>query len=201
MSDIFNKAIEHLTSDKDAILPLPIRKQIWIELGGVIDPKIELNEGVKRRIRLSKACVEKVMWIWNQDVNDTKLTDFLSLIDSYADGNVTYKELEQQKNILWREMDEMSSVVQYEKASIIGLAAVYTANIALYDELLFQNSEESDLDEDLDSFTWDTSYLVSLVYPVTSNDKDQYYTSKKKYWMWYIQYAKDLFLENIDEID
>ncbi|MGN6715641.1 Imm5 family immunity protein [Anaerocolumna jejuensis] len=74
---------------------------------------------------------------------------------------------------------------QYEKTSLIGFAALYAANIALYDELLFQNSEDNDLDEDLDSFTWDTSYLVSLVYS-DSTEEGIRIEKQREYWSWYL---------------
>ena len=74
---------------------------------------------------------------------------------------------------------------------MIGLACVYAANIALWDDLLLQDTSESDMDEDLDSFSWDTSYMISLIY---SMDFEHEYNRAKReeFWMWYLSVAKNI---------
>lgn len=72
-----------------------------------------------------------------------------------------------------------------ERCEVIGMAASYAVGIALYDETILFETEENDLDEDLDSFTWDTSYLISLIY--SSDDRAQKDDIKcAEYWGWYL---------------
>ena len=55
---------------------------------------------------------------------------------------------------------------------------------------MIQYTSESDMDEDLDSFSWDTSYMISLIY---SMDFDHEYNRAKReeFWMWYLSVAKN----------
>lgn len=186
MNELFEKAYEEV--QQTASLILPARKKIWTQLGNIsYEPGIrKMTDGIRKRVTLAKACVKKVLPIWNAGTGcDSKLYDFLNQIDAYIDGLCSNEELQANMKILYSQFETDAYEPQYEKTSLIGFAALYAANIALYDELLFQNSEDNDLDEDLDSFTWDTSYLVSLVYS-DSTEEGTRIEKQREYWSWYL---------------
>ncbi|MBQ7776065.1 MAG: hypothetical protein IJ379_09090 [Lachnospiraceae bacterium] len=80
---------------------------------------------------------------------------------------------------------EVSYSAEDERCGVVGLAVCYVANIALYDEVLFEGTDSEDLDEELDSFTWDTSYLISLLY---SEEE------RAEYWNWYLKKVEELYV-------
>ena len=44
------------------------------------------------------------------------------------------------------------------------MACCYAARVALFDEILLYDTDDDDLDEELDAYSWDTAYLISLLF-------------------------------------
>ncbi|MDF2937911.1 MAG: hypothetical protein K0Q90_3284 [Paenibacillaceae bacterium] len=192
MNLIFEEAYEEI--QQTASLSLPTRKRIWLHLGEVShEPKLQaLSDGIRKRVKLAQACIHKAFPIWAEGTGgDSKLYALLNQIDAYIEGLCSNESLQATIKILYSQLETDAYDPRYEKTSLIGFAAIYMANIALYDELLFQNSEDTDLDNDLDSFTWDTSYLIGLVYS-DSTEEETRIERQREYWSWYVTEAQRL---------
>lgn len=186
---IIKSAFTQLENNANSDLILPIRKKLWLELGEIRkhNSKASITEGLCKRVKLAGLCVEKVLYLWENTLpNNKSIQNLLDYVDKYLNGRISFAELEKYKNMCSSEFEEIAYIAEFEKISLIGLATVYVADIALYDELLFENSDDDDNDDDLDSFTWDTSYLISLVYSDNENEDE---SIKKKYdfWSWYLK--------------
>ena len=173
---------------------LPIRKKIWLEYGPIKQngKNALLTEVILKRLSLAKICINKVFYLCEKEpVLRKNLKMLLKSIEEYIDGMIPAQKLESVKNEKYSIFEELAYTEGYEKLSLIGLACVYAANIALWDDLLLQDTSESDMDEDLDSFSWDTSYMISLIY---SMDFEHEYNRAKReeFWMWYLSVAKNI---------
>lgn len=187
-------ATNQLMNDENRELILPIRKKIWLEYGPIEQngKNALLTEGLLKRLSLAKICINKVFYLCEKEpVLRKNLKMLLKSIEEYIDGMIPAQKLESVKNEKYSIFEELAYTEGYEKLSLIGLACVYAANIALWDDLLLQDTSESDMDEDLDSFSWDTSYMISLIY---SMDFDHEYNRAKReeFWMWYLSVAKNI---------
>lgn len=183
-SEVINIARESLKNF--GILELPIRKKLWLELGQIEKTTIYAakTEGLKKRVSLAIKCINKVKDIWNN--KDIDLEKMLKSINDYLDDNISADELLMITNDYRQQVEEIAYGGE-ELYGVVGMACCYVGNIALYDEPIIYCTGDEDLDEDLDSFTWDTSYLVSLVFSTDESNK-----RITEYWKWY--------LENVEEM-
>lgn len=191
MNDIIEYAYKQLNNNAYGELILPIRKKIWKQFGSVDYDNIQkdVSDGIKRRVKLAELCIEKVIDLWDEATNNDKRPyELLNLINEYIEGNTCKEKLKNKMDLFENQLEVEAYEAKYEKVSLIGLAAVYAANIVLYDELLFFNTDENDLDEELDCFTWDTSYLISLVCS-DGTDENERKEKKKEFWKWYLREA------------
>lgn len=145
-----------------------------------------------KRLSLAKICINKVFYLCEKEpVLRKNLKMLLKSIEEYIDGMIPAQKLESVKNEKYSIFEELAYTEGYEKLSLIGLACVYAANIALWDDLLLQDTSESDMDEDLDSFSWDTSYMISLIYSMDF-DHESNRAKREEFWMWYLSVAKNI---------
>ena len=170
-------------------LSLPTRKKLWLALGEVKKNAdyAERTVGLQKRVKLATECVKRVLNIWDAGIGeDMSLVPLLSAVDKYLTGKISVEQLEQILNHYRQIVEEVSYSAEDERCGVVGLAACYVANIAQYDEVLFEVTDSEDLDEELDSFTWDTSYLISLLY---SEEE------RAEYWSWYLQRIEEAYVE------
>jgi hypothetical protein len=196
MNEVFEMANNEI--DKNGVLNLPIRKKIWKSFGSIVEVGMvkEITEGVRKRVVLAEACVKKMLYLWDEVTNyDSRPSELLKMVNDFMNGICSREVLEDKMKLFINQLEVEAYESKYEKVSLIGFATVYVANIALYDELLFTNSDDDDLDDDLDSFTWDTSYLISLVYS-DNMDEDMRKGHQKEFWEWYLNEAKKLEMNN-----
>lgn len=183
---VVNRARKAL--DNSGILELPIRKSLWLEFGEIEKTSLYAvkTEALKKRVRLATECINLVKDTWTNSGN-IDLENLLKSVDDYLEDKISAEELMKINN-RYRQSAEEIAYNGEEAYGIVGLACCYAANIALYDESIIYNTDDEDSDEDLDSFTWDTSYLISLIY---SEDE----SSKKEYWNWYLNEFEKIYLD------
>lgn len=191
-TNIYNYALAQLKKDKNGELILPIRKRIWLSFGEIkkSGDRVLITSGMVNRIHLAQTCVEKNMYLWNNEFGKkNELTELLDCINFYIDKKKTFGELESMRNICNASFWNLAYNPKYEIISLIGLAGIYVSNIALYDDLLLQETKEEELDDLLDPFSWDASYLSSLVY--AAKDNGELIKDKRiEFWKWYLEMAK-----------
>ncbi|MDE5780327.1 MAG: hypothetical protein K2I03_02450, partial [Lachnospiraceae bacterium] len=137
----------------------------------------------RKRVSLAMECINLVRDTWNNR-ESINLEILLKSVNDYLEDKISAEELMKINND-YRQVVEEIAYNGEEVYGVVGLACCYVANIALYDELIIYNTDDEDLDEELDSFTWDTSYLISLIY---SADENIVESNKKRteYWKWYL---------------
>lgn len=192
MSDIFMTAYDEVK--KTATLTLPLRKEIWKSFGSIKeDGQADyITKGITKRVILASLCVKKMLYLWDEVTNnDGRIREILKKVEEYISSKCSRNMLEDYRTNFFNLLEEEAYNPEYKKVSLIGFAAIYVANIALYDELLFDNTYDEDLDEELDSFTWDTSYLICLVY-CDNEDEIIRAAKQKEYWLWYLNEAEKL---------
>lgn len=182
---IINQAREAL--ENSGILELPVRKGLWLEFGEIEKTSFYATktDALKKRVSLAIKCINKVRDIWN-NVGSIDLEKLLECINDYLADKISAEELMDISND-YRQLIEEIAYNGEEVYGAVGVACCYAANIALYDELIIYNTDAEDLDEDLDSFTWDTSYLISLIYSGDGESK-----KTEEYWRWYLEEIENM---------
>ncbi|MDF2871317.1 MAG: hypothetical protein K0R05_2892 [Anaerocolumna sp.] len=192
MNDIFINAQGEVK--KTSTLTLPLRKEIWKSFGEIKEEikKDYITKGIAKRVILASLCVKKMIDLWDKITNnDGRVREILKITEDYTNSMCPRTLLEDYTTKFYNQLETEAYDSEFQKVSLIAFAAIYVANIALYDELLFKNTYDEDLDEELDSFTWDASYLICLAY---SDDEDELIkeAKQKEYWLWYLSEAKKL---------
>ena len=172
--------------DDTGYLDLPARRKIWSELGEIErkGPYAVVTEGLIRRVEIAKKCVK-------HGVAEGINTDLLGIdnlfdkVNDYLQQKISVSDMEK----VYFDFQELVEKVGFggtdDRIGLIGMAAGHAAHIAVYDESIMYTLDDDTLDEDLDSFTWDTSYLISLLFE--NNSKD--------YWKWYLELFDEYFQE------
>ena len=194
--NIFDYAINEVKENKEGLLSLPTRQKLWLQFGNpekIDSNRAVITNGLCKRIELAKKCIEKVAYLWKGDlVADFPLETVLKPIDEFLNGEITDEELYELQNLYFSECEQIGFNSGYDNISAIGFAALYIYNVVIYDEPLLLPFYRNLNDGDLDAFTWDTAYLINIVYRYSDNRIEEIKLSKK-YWLWYINCARDLF--------
>ena len=162
--------------DETGFLDLPARRKLWSELGEIEreGPYAVVTEGLIRRVEIAKKCVKHGE---TESINTKVLgiDDLFNKVNDYLQKKISVSDMEK----VFFNYQELIERVGFEgdddRVGLIGMAASHAAHIAVYDESIMYTLDEDTLDEDLDSFTWDTSYLISLLFE--NNPMD--------FWKWY----------------
>ncbi len=172
--------------DDTGYLDLPARRGLWSELGEIErkGPYAVVTKGLIRRVEIAKKCVkhgdaESI----NTDV--LEIDSLFEKVDDYLQQKISVTDMEKVYFNFCELIEKVGFEGDDDRIGLIGMAACHVAHIAVYDESLLYTLDEDTLDEDLDSFTWDTSYLISLLFE--NNSKD--------FWKWYLE----LFDEYLQE--
>lgn len=176
---------------KEERLILPIRKKIWLGFGEIkmTDTYAQKTIALISRVKLSMKCIYHIENMWKE--NDyIKLSFLCDSINKYIDGTIHADELKTVSIRYRNVIQNLSSRDCSEEYITIAMACYYTANVALYDEMILYNTDDEDVDEELDVYTWDTAYLISLLHYTEERKNDL-----KSYWEWYILTAEQLFYE------
>lgn len=194
LNNILEEAKNKILSHHKGELTLPIRKSIWKMFGGCefkAEHKALPTIGLKRRVKLATICVKKIIDIWNKvAANDKRPLEMLEVSEKYIEGSVDYEFVSKQLNNFMNDLINLGSDESYFKAALVGFAATHTVSIALSDERLMVYGDDSDLDDDYDPESWDTSYYTSLAY--TDNepwDENSNVEKRREFWLWYITEA------------
>ena len=168
---------------KENSLTLPKRKKIWMLFGEVCKngKYAKKSESLIKRVQLSLSCINYTEKVWK--VNDIINISFLydSIMD-YIENKLEADELNDICLKYQNKIENLSSDECTEEYQIVAMACCYAARVALFDEILLYDTDDDDLDEELDAYSWDTAYLISLLF---SNQII-------KYWEWYILQAEKL---------
>lgn len=192
LENILAKAKEEINKNPNGHLTLPLRKELYKELG---EQKLDSNDhalitkGLLRRTQLAVLCVYHVLYIWEEVApEDNSPRVFIEKIGSYLKGELDWKSLWNMQNSFWTVLDNYSAEDRFAVAAYVGYACVRAVLVALYDEDL--DNTENLYDEDLDAFSWDTAFFTSLA--CTDNDlydEETKINKRREFWFWYINEA------------
>jgi len=195
--ELLNKAKNELNNHPKGELILPIRKSILKHLGEHLENSNEhalINNGLKRRIKLAVLCVEYVMPIWNEVApEDTTPQDLIKSIDTYLLGKVEWKTLWNMQNSFWTTLENYSMEARFKTAAYVGFAAINAVVVALFDEETEELDDDGNviLDQDLDLFTWDTSFYAAAAYSENEPEENKI-QKRREFWLWYLNDAVPL---------
>lgn len=177
LDNLLAKAKEEINKNPHGHLILPLRKEIYKELG---EHKLDSNDhaiitkGLQRRVQLAILCVSHVLDIWEEVApEDDSPRVFIESINNYLKGELDWKSLWNMQNSFWTVLDNYSEEDRFAVAAYVGYACARAVLVALFDEDI--DNTENLLDEDLDAFSWDTAFFTSLA--CTDNDS---YNSETK---------------------
>ena len=182
--------------EETGYLDLPYRKILWDSLGGENygkTGKIEkITEGLKRRFRLSELCVNKIIHIWEFNTNnDPRLQKIMELANSYLDGKVSSdvlnNELEKFNSFESKLIDNVFDIYPFVARAVSGVIGV-----ALYDEAIFQVTEDDSKDDWLDHEVFDVAWMVCAIYSYSDTGllfQDYDDKKRKEFWNWYVDEA------------
>lgn len=167
-------------------LILPLRKKIYKYMGEH-----------KSRINLALLCVEKVIPTWSSVLShDTMPSEILKCITEYLSGNQERSFLMGITDEFWTQIDtylndgDYSDHDNYDNAIYAGFTLIKASYVVLNDEKFHEDNDETVFDEDLDAYTWDTSYFASLAYCESELfDETTKVQKRKEFWKWYLDEA------------
>lgn len=173
-------------------LVLPIRKKIWRSFGSYqSNPDSDnITVGLKRRTRLAILCVKKVISIWEKVADDDdRPLEMIDLAERYIEGSINYSYIYKRWNDFVTDLIYLASDEAFLYAAEVVFASTKAVGIVLKDEELIRYEKDTQLDENLDSFTWDASYFSAIAYSGSGPWDNTNIEKRREFWLWYINEA------------
>jgi hypothetical protein len=82
---------------------------------------------------------------------------------------------------------------RFKTAAYVGFAAINAVVVALFDEETEELDDDGNviLDQDLDPFTWDTSFYAAAAYSENEPEENKI-QKRREFWLWYLNDAVPL---------
>jgi hypothetical protein len=174
-------------------LPLPYRRAIWKAMGPSTRVPSGLPDGLgyRRSVALDAITVQHVLPFWKRAYpDDDRPEQMLRLADAVVRRQVDWKVADQTKGSFATDLDDLESddyVPRY-----VGDAAVRVVSTAIADGYSDAIGPDT-LDEDLDPFQWDSSYIASLAAAdfgaEVPGEDERTQERRREFWRWYLDTA------------
>ncbi len=189
-----------LADNSEGHLRLPYRRRIWRAYGPVRveNSRAVISEGLMRRANLARLCAEHVLPIWREGFpEDDRPQWMLDAVRQYLTGRLSFDVAYDAKSNFWGKLEGLMCEGKRFNSIYAGFAAVNAITTALKDEYFgLPQNEETELDDDLDPYGWDASFLSSLAFAGGAAWEPQSSVGKRReFWQWYLKEAVPKSLE------
>lgn len=198
---VIDDSRHNLAINEHGHLPLRLRKEIWMAMGDIPDPNVDvpqLTVGHRARALLAIHAVRRVLPLWNAHFsNIDEPTRLVELSTRYTNGELTLEDIRNTKNAFRAGLDNTQGLSTLElNALMVGWAAVRMATTATVgDDFIEEDLDEEDEDLDL----WDASMYAAGAYaggfPFIDSSEPHSSDPKRlrEFWEWYIAEAERVF--------
>lgn len=192
LSDRIATASEGLEGDKEGHLALPHRRRVWAALGPALRDENGRPHGAghRRRTSLAVLCVRHVLPLWEAAYpNNDGPQRMLALAEQVLSGAAPPDASDRSRGQFWTEMDDLVYRDQLFIPAPVGYAAVNAVTTAQVDEEV-EGFDEGELDENLDAYQLDASYLASLAFASGApGEQGSDPARRREFWRWYLREA------------
>lgn len=192
LTNILELAKNELMLHPRGELILPIRRHIWESFGEFeFESKYRAlpTTGLKRRVKLASLCVNKVLDIWKKVSQDDNPIKMLSIAEQYINFKIDYDTAINKLGSFPDTLINLASDEKFYYVVEVGFASTYTVKIALRDEDLLVYGDDTELDDNYDSFSWDASYYAAIAYSGSGPWDNTNIDKRREFWLWYINEA------------